>query len=562
MTRLRILTARLPRRVVFWVFISVIAIETIIFIPSLRNRERELLDQVRMLSSAKADILLRTTPQGISLQHMLAVAANVLLDEPIVGLAVLRADGRLIGTAGEKPHLSAPGAGAPGTQTWLDRSDNRYEITVTGLGPERNGILILRHDIASVRRALYGFFGRIAGLVVIISMVVTAGTLIALGPLVLRPILRLREDLLAAGEAVRRDLPAPQFASSRFKQADELGDVILAFERMFAQITQAIAHRKQAENTLKDTLRQLEAYSLALKQELDKGREIQKNFLPLPLPQEAGWELAAYFKPARQVAGDYYDVFQLPGGQLGIVVADVCDKGVGAALFMALFRSLIRIFSGQYDVNAGACPGGRLASETPLLDPAQPAPGVAEREALQAVAHTNDYVARNHEDLGMFATLVFGVLDPGSGRLAYINAGHEPLFVLAPSGGVRVRLAHTGPAVGLAPGAVFKIAQAQLAPGETLFGFTDGVPEATTPAGDFFGLARLVALLSQPRASAAALLEAIAAEVKAHTGEADQFDDITMLAVRRAGMPPGRQSSEAAGAEDGKNQPDAQDGGD
>jgi serine phosphatase RsbU (regulator of sigma subunit) len=348
---------------------------------------------------------------------------------------------------------------------------------------------------------------------------------------VLTPILKLRRDLEAAGEAVSNDQPSPRFQSAGLRRKDELGDVIGAFQEMFGQITDAISHRKQAQDELKRTFHQLEKYSGALNKELEKGREIQKNFLPTQLPDLAHWELEAYFQPARQVAGDYYDVFSLPDRKLGIVIADVCDKGVGAALFMALFRSLIRIFSGQFEINAGACPGSGLDVEM-LPDDDEGEIPAADRKALRAVIHTNNYVTRNHGDLGMFATLVFGVLDPRTGQMSYINAGHDPLFVLAAEGGIRHRLEPTGPAVGLVTDAAFRVARTQIQPGEILLGYTDGVPEATAPGGEFFGARRLADLIGNRFAMAADLIAVITDQVQKHTGDAEQFDDITMLALR------------------------------
>ena len=536
----RMFTARISRRIAFWIFISVIAIETIIFFPSLRNRERELLEQIKELSATKIAVLMQTLPAHLSEAEFMDTAQRVLIDSLIVGMVLFRADGSEAGVRGERPELAFQQIRAAGQETLLDRADNRYDVACAGAWQNGHYYLVLRHDTNPVVRDLYAFFFRIAGLVVIISVFVTAGAMIALGPMVLTPILKLRRDLEAAGDAVGNDRPAPHFQSAGLQRVDELGDVISAFQGMFSQITDAISHRKAAQAELKKTFHQLETYSFALNRELEKGREIQQNFLPIELPELSGWELKTFFQPARQVAGDYYDVFRLSDRKIGIVIADVCDKGVGAALFMALFRSLIRIFSGQFEVNAGgACPASNLAADTP----ADPSCGGIEdlpdddRAALRAVVHTNSYVARNHGDLGMFATLFFGVLDPRNGQMAYINAGHDPLVLTAPQGGIRQRLEPTGPAVGLATDAVFRIARAQIDPGEILLGYTDGVPEATTREGELFGSQRLNTLIDRRFDTAAGLITAIAEKVQEHTGDAEQFDDITMLAIRRSNRP-------------------------
>ena len=145
---------------------------------------------------------------------------------------------------------------------------------------------------------------------------------------------------------------------------------------------------------------------------------------------------------------------------------------------------------------------------------------------------TNDYIAKNHGDECMFATLFFGVLDPESGELAYINAGHEPLYVISPTG-IRTALHPTGPAVGLMPAASFQIQQIQLAQGDLLLGYTDGVTEARSAEDKLFTRERLQALAGKPGQTAADLLETIKRELFAFIDREPRYDDVTMLAVQR-----------------------------
>ncbi|BBD70589.1 serine phosphatase [Nostoc commune NIES-4072] len=274
----------------------------------------------------------------------------------------------------------------------------------------------------------------------------------------------------------------------------------------------------------------IEAYSEALDSELEKGRQIQRDFLPREIPQLPNWEIATCFYPARQVGGDFYDAFMLPGDYLGIVIADVCDKGVGAALFMALFRSLIRVFSGQTNLD-GLSIIGRDEGLDCLIDPLV-ITDFNQINALKAVALTNNYIAQEHGEMNMFATLFFGVLNPANGCLTYINAGHEPLFIVGDSG-VKKSLKSTGPVVGIMPNIKFKIQQVHLEPGDILIGYTDGVTEARAPSREFFSNKRLLSLLNQKAFSAYDLLEDIKTNLFTHIDNAQQFDDITMLAVRR-----------------------------
>jgi sigma-B regulation protein RsbU (phosphoserine phosphatase) len=259
-------------------------------------------------------------------------------------------------------------------------------------------------------------------------------------------------------------------------------------------------------------------YARSLEREMQIGREIQASFLPETLPEAPGWQIAASFQPARQVAGDFYDAFRLRGGSLGLVVADVCDKGVGAALFMALFRTLLRA-SADLDIGAPA--------------PAERDEGDVEARVLASVRLTNDYIARIHGRSNMFATIFFGVLDPESGWLVYANAGQEPAIVRRASGALE-RLNANGPAVGLLPEMTFRTSRTLLAPADLLLAFTDGVTEARSPAGAFYQDERLLARVAEPISSASLLLDEIEKDVAAHTADAEPSDDITMLAVLRA----------------------------
>jgi sigma-B regulation protein RsbU (phosphoserine phosphatase) len=259
---------------------------------------------------------------------------------------------------------------------------------------------------------------------------------------------------------------------------------------------------------------------------------MQANFLPTELLRRPGWEITAFFKPARQVAGDFYDVFELPGDHIGLVIADVCDKGVGAALFMALFRSLIRIFSGQISLD-GVCVLSDQALSNLFSSASDETEGDSCRmEALEAVQLTNNYISQNHGETGMFATLFFGVLDPASGSLTYINAGHEPLSIIGPVG-VKETLSPSGPAVGVMPHTEFKIQQVHLGAGDTLVGYTDGITDARSPHDQLFTKERLQLLFEQPVSSASDLLEQIIANLTTHIDNAPQDDDVTILAVRR-----------------------------
>ena len=277
-----------------------------------------------------------------------------------------------------------------------------------------------------------------------------------------------------------------------------------------------LLHARVSSSLEKKRLRDLEQlYLKGLQRELEIAREIQLGFLPSELPQVAGWEIAAYFKSAREVAGDFYDAFLLPDGNLACVIGDVCGKGVGAALFMTLFRSLIRATA----TSAISCGEKDIVSLAP-----------AER-LRQVVSFTNNYLVKTHGDANMFATVFIGFFDLQTGILSYINCGNEPPFLLG-SGGAVTALKPTGPVVGVVPHAVFTVKAIRLEKDDLLLAFTDGIPDACNHANESFGRERLLELLQEGNTIPAGLLKQVEERLHQFIGPADQFDDITLLAIK------------------------------
>lgn len=295
----------------------------------------------------------------------------------------------------------------------------------------------------------------------------------------------------------------------------------------------ASLEKKRLRDLERKYLQKVEEYSQKLDRELEIGRTMQLNFLPPKLLEIENWAFASFFKPARQVAGDFYDLFPLPNGNIALVIADVCDKGVGAALFMALFRSLIRIFSCDDKIvdNLETLFSASKAPSTGWMGDHQT--NLAHFKALRSVGLTNNYVAENHGDLGMFATLFLGILEPETGLITYINGGHEPLFIINSNREIIQLLNSTGPAVGMIPDINFVIEQVYLKHGDVLFGYTDGVPEARSSDRTFFTEQRLEQLIPECNPSAIEITNYVAKQLSEHIGNADQFDDITMLAIQR-----------------------------
>jgi serine phosphatase RsbU (regulator of sigma subunit) len=246
--------------------------------------------------------------------------------------------------------------------------------------------------------------------------------------------------------------------------------------------------------------------------DLEIGREIQSGFFPTLMPEAAGWELATHFQAARHVAGDFYDVFTLgQDNKIGVVIADVCDKGVGAALFMALFRSFIRVLSGSANSNGHLDISGADTNPEKILQ--------------HAICSINNYISITHEQAGMFATIFYGILDPQNGRLTYINGGHEPPIIKGPEG-IKTNLSPTGPAVGLYPNLEFKTGTINLEPDDMLLVYTDGVTDAQNTAGETFTRKQLIKIAANSSRTAQDLIRKIKSRIDEHILGADQFDDI------------------------------------
>lgn len=261
-------------------------------------------------------------------------------------------------------------------------------------------------------------------------------------------------------------------------------------------------------------LRDLEhRYLKSLERELEIGREIQSGFLPKEIPQPAGWEIRAHFQAAREVAGDFYDVFEITQGQIGLLLGDVTDKGVGSALYMALYRSLLRV---------------AMLSDTFAEDPEITECLTPEECLLRAVRLVNHYICRFHET-ALFATLFFGVLNTETGRICYINAGHDRPYLIR-EGAIQMEIEPTGPVVGVIPDATYSVETFILEPGDNLLLYSDGIPDAQDSRGEMFGHNRFREVLEEDAQDAFVNLLAV---IDTHIGEGNQFDDITLLMVGR-----------------------------
>jgi serine phosphatase RsbU (regulator of sigma subunit)/anti-sigma regulatory factor (Ser/Thr protein kinase) len=234
-------------------------------------------------------------------------------------------------------------------------------------------------------------------------------------------------------------------------------------------------------------------------QEMRVAQLIQQNFLPKELPSKAGWNVDAYYQPAREVGGDFYDFIDLPGGQLGVVVGDVTDKGVPAALVMASTRSVLR------------------SSAQRLVEPGE------------VLARVNELISQDMPP-NMFVTCLYGILEPATGRFRFANAGHNLPCVQTDEGAVEVRA--TGMPLGLLPGMTYEENEVLVGPGRTLLLYSDALPEAHAPDGRMFGFPRLVEVAG---ASGDRVIDGVLTELGHFTGpDWEQEDDITVVSMMRS----------------------------
>jgi serine phosphatase RsbU (regulator of sigma subunit) len=270
------------------------------------------------------------------------------------------------------------------------------------------------------------------------------------------------------------------------------------------QVEEVLA-RVETHLALRKLQKQLQDANRKMAQELALAGEVQTSFLPQNLPDIPGWQLAATLKPARETSGDFYDFISLPKGRLGIVVADVSDKGAGAALYMALSWTLIRTYAAEY--------------------PTRP------ETVLSAV---NRRIIKD-SDANHFVTVIYGILDLETGTLVYCNEGHWPPYLIGPRHSENVpRLINTGVPLGIFGDKTWEQGVVQIAPGDVLVLYTDGIPEAQNAQGEFLGGDRLLETvrtnLGRP---AREIQDAILADVKKFAGDTPQSDDIALIVLLR-----------------------------
>lgn len=307
---------------------------------------------------------------------------------------------------------------------------------------------------------------------------------------------------------------------ARAETTETMGCIYIARRSYRGPIEEVLPAAQSLAALVASTLHSARSYQETLElerstQELSIAGQIQSSFLPDTPPDVEGWELSAVLNPARETSGDFYDMIPMWDGRLGVLVADVADKGVGAALYMALTRTLLRTFAIEFSTRY---------PENYYFHPERVLNTVNQRI-------TDD----THSD--MFVTLFYGIIDPGTASFTYANAGHNPpLLFSRANGSLEVRrLVRTGLPVGLFKDHVWERGSVRLERGDVLVMYTDGVTEAQNDDHECFGEERLQAVATAYLGeSAQTIQQAIVSAARDFADDAPQFDDLTLLVVRYA----------------------------
>jgi adenylate cyclase len=262
----RLVKAKLSISVAAWVFLSIVAIEVIIFIPSYFRREQELITQIQEVSTAKVGAVLSLKNSSRTSSQLLTQLESLMNYSTIVGGALYDKNRQLVGTFGETPQGLPVDQELPEMEILPVPGVDRVDMVWVSLRMDSRYTLVLRQDTSSIQSELQAFGGRIAGLVLIIALFVTATTMAVLAKLVIWPILRLRDDLEIAGESLNKKIDDQSFYSLSTNRSDELGEVMGAFREMLQRVRDEIRSRTESEQ--------------ALREEQEKSDQLLLNILP------------------------------------------------------------------------------------------------------------------------------------------------------------------------------------------------------------------------------------------------------------------------------------------
>ena len=309
---------------------------------------------------------------------------------------------------------------------------------------------------------------------------------------------RFTEPLNVATNAIKKLSTGKLHLNIKTTRKDEIGDLFDNVNSLSSNLVRLIKQEKE---------------NIVTQSQIKTARKIHQDFILKLLPNNSHIEISAAFLPAYDLGADWYDALIIDD-IIFFLIADVCDKGIPSALFMSVFRSLVRF----------ACEDeySELGSEK------------IEEVLLNTISRVNNYIAKTHADSAMFATVFMAAYSPKEDHIHYVSAGHEKLVIIK-SADQHDILYSSGPIVGIFPDAIYKVERANFQPGDILFGYSDGLVDARSPEGKAWGFQMLKdSLLGiEPKTtSAEQVMSQILQKVESHRDGAERFDDLTLLVVK------------------------------
>lgn len=370
-------------------------------------------------------------------------------------------------------------------------------VPLTASEGEVSGILCVQRQMDVLSAARKGYIHKVLIAVAIITALSCIVQALYLNRVLLRPVRTITEE---ASRFALENTAAETKLMDRISNRDEIGLLAGSIDHMEEQI------QSYVENLTKVT-----AENERIETELSLAARIQAAMLPnrfSDLTDRKDFDIFASMDPAKEVGGDFYDFFMIDDDHLCALIADVSGKGVPAALFMMCSRIILK-----------SC-------------------AMLGRSVSEILTKTNEAICDNNP-AGMFVTVWIGILELSTGRLTAANAGHEYPALKRRGGGFELIKDKHGLVIGAMDGVQYREYELSLAPGDKLFVYTDGVPEAEDPQSSMFGTERMLSVLnSDPEASPEGLITNVRRAVDSFAKEAEQFDDITMLCLEYIGKEP------------------------
>ena len=367
-------------------------------------------------------------------------------------------------------------------------------IGLKGSDGEVKAILCVQRQMDAMMKARNVYINNVVLVLIILAVLVIVGQSLFLHRALLRPLEQISEEAMRFST---ENISSGKKLQDTIRNEDEIGQLAASIDRMEEQIQDYV-----------ENLTRITAERERISAELSLATRIQADMLPniFPaFPDRRDFDIYAMMDPAKEVGGDFYDFFLVDEGHLGIVMADVSGKGIPAALFMTISKIVVQDFA--------------MSAQNPA----------------EALERANAQICLNNRE-DMFVTVWLGILDLNSGVLTASNAGHEYPAIRKAGESFSLLKDKHGFVIGVMEKSRYQNYEIRLEPGDELFLYTDGVPEATSSSDELYGTERMLSALNRFRdEEPEELLKKMREDIAGFAGDAPQFDDITMLCMKYIG---------------------------